>query len=169
MEEDKVRDQVLELNKLLATQLSDSQKVLSAELFKSIIDYGKQTLNGLFLLNGAAAVAVIYNKTQIEKCWIPLLTWCVAGVVMAVACSALSYFAQRCYFISHLNNSRIQTDVFVKKTMELYLTGAIKTEVPKWKESKLGQILTCITVLIAMLSFCCFLYAFFRLLSEFSA
>ena len=163
------REKILELNKLLAVQLSDNQKTMAAELFKSSIDYGKQALNGLFLLNGAAAVAVVYNKDALEKCWVSLISWCIAGVVLSVACSSISYFAQRCYFTAYIKNSRQQMDAFIQKAVDLYFVGSSKIEMPQWKESVPGRILTFITIIIAAASFCCFAYAFPQLRSEFSA
>lgn len=166
MEEQQARERVLEINKMIAEHFSENQKAIGAELYKSIIKYGKQSLNGLFLLNGSASVAIMYNKAAIGSCWVTLLSLCVAGASLAVACSAISYFAQRLFYLRHIENSKKQLDVIIAKTVETYFTGSTKIENPKVEESRFGNFLTCVTIVIATASFGCFVYALLRLLSE---
>lgn len=166
MEEQQARERVLEINKMIAEHFSENQKAIGSELYKSIIEYGKQSLNGLFLLNGSASVAIMYNKTAIGSCWVTLLSLCVVGSSLAVVCSAISYFAQRLFYLRHIKNSRKQIDVIIAKTVETYFTGSSQIENPKLEESRLGNALTCVTIAIAATSFGCFIYALLRLLSE---
>ena len=166
MEEQQARERILELNKMIAEHFSENQKAIGAELYKSIIEYGKQSLNGLYLLNGSAAVAIMYNKAAIGSCWATLLLLCVLGASLAVVCSALSYFAQRLFYLNHIENSGKQIDVIIARTVETYFTGSSKIENHKWEGSRLGNALTRVTIVIAATSFCCFIYALLRLLSE---
>lgn len=167
MDEDKMRERILDINMTLAGQSVENQRSAGAELYRSIIEYGKQTLNGLLLLNGASAVAIVHNKESLECSWVILLLTCSLGAVFAVISSGVAYFAQREHYRNYMENSEIHLSAHISRFIELYLEGKTKTEIPILSDPKKPKVLTSFAVGGATASLVCFVYAFSQFLREF--
>lgn len=130
---------------------------LVSEHMRAIFEYSRIAINCSFLLNGGAAVAILYNSSseQISHNIGMLLGYCAIGAILSALCAGISYIGQRVYF---QHDSRYYINLihamFNKKLKAIENMDA-NVDVP-YTQPWIAHILSfiaCITFLLSLASF----------------
>lgn len=137
----------------------DSHNCIATESFKGIIEYSKIAINGAFILNGSAAIAILYNTKSLEGRWEILVMSCAIGAVLAVSSAAVSYLAQRYYFINDKINAMREINSFFEKKFNTICNINVPYKAPEYKKPRFADILSGIAFFLWGSSIFSFAYA----------
>jgi len=134
---DEYRKEWIENQKRLIETMENNTHSLSCEMHRSTIEYSKIAINGAFLLNGAAGIAILYNFNKINN---PesLIILCAFGAICAILCAGVSYIAQRVYHRHLDNKSKICIEYNYKCLFDI-VTGKNISPHPQINEPRLGH------------------------------
>jgi hypothetical protein len=131
--------------------------------FKAIIDYSKIAINGSFLLNGMAGVAILYNIKSLSVKGYTSLLFCAFGAVFAILCAGISYAAQRAYATTSMKNNELSTIYFLGIMSDIMIKGESKRNPPEFNKPTLGNILSFLACFAWIISVGSFFFAFFNI------
>lgn len=147
-------EQIKEYSKIKHEQETQSLSIC----YKGLFDCANAAIRGVFILNGSAAVAILYNLRYLPKndalSWILLLS--AGGALFAVISSGLICLAQRCYFDADYVNFRNSLEYYGKLSDFFILKSqGIESEFPNMESSRQcygGKILMVCSVVCWVLS-----------------
>lgn len=147
--------------KILDSYVSQRENIVS-EHMRAILEFSKIAINCSFLLNGGAAVAILYNsKADVISQNLGILLWlCAVGAILSALCAGVSYVAQRFYFHYDVEKNSEIIFMMIKKTFnticDINEQFELKVKTPKWVDWI--SYLSCALFLASLGSFCCALY-----------
>lgn len=158
LEKAKLKEKWFEMYKERTIVYHEAAQQQSISQFNSIIEYSKIAINGVFLLNGMAGIAVLYNIARLGDIAIVLLQYFSWGAALAVLCAGLSYITQRCYSFISNNYSGKFLDYYLLAVLDVFNERKPKAapEQPNFALGHILSVLACATW-VASLSF--FFYA----------
>lgn len=130
----------------------------STAQFNAVIEYSKIAINGAFLLNGMAGVAIIYNMDRIGKQAIKLLENCAWGALAAIICAGISYIAQRRYAAISGENMRNWLDYYLRAVLAIMADSTAETP-PHPKSFISANIISVVACIVWVVSLTFFFYA----------
>lgn len=139
-------------------------QVLAVE-YKGLFDFAAAAIRGIFILNGSAAVAIVYNLRYLKDNEADgSLIYVAIGAMLAVFCSGIMCVAQRCYFNADNKNFRRSLDYYSKLIEHFEKINAERCEEnfpspPRYEKSWIGYALFIIAATLWGLSLCLFSYA----------
>lgn len=145
--------------------LLESAQQESLSQFKAVLDYSRIAINGAFLLNGMAGIAILYNiKLMGDKGYIPILC-CALGAFFAVLCAGMSYLTQRFYAGVSLKNNELKIEFFFGIMSDFI--GKIKTDrkPPELIRPVWGDRISVVACIVWSISVVLFLFAAYFALS----
>lgn len=131
-----------DIHKERALALVESARQANIEHFKAIIEYSKMAINGAFLLNGMAGIAIVYNMDKLGKSGSTTLLYCALGAVFAILCSGISYIAQRAYSQTESNNSASHISYYFSAVLDIMAKEATDQRPPEQSKPIYGHILS---------------------------
>lgn len=141
---------------------------LESASLSATIDLGKSAVHGAFLLNGSAAVAILYNAHRLGEQWISLLQICALGALLAVSAAGLSYICQRLYTIGLCATNNDMIKHHFNCIYDVISYGEIRTQIVFKKNYYylFGHIFSVLACILVVLSLICFAYLLFFSLSQ---
>lgn len=143
--------------------LLENRTTIQAASFKATIDYSKAAIRGAFILNGSAAVAILYNLDKIKD-WKCLVIWCAAGALFSVLCAGFSYIAQGQYLRSDLNNYNREITNYFSMLNAAIRNERISCPQTTWTTSIYATLFSFIAIIFWIISLFCFGYAVYTTL-----
>lgn len=107
--------------------------------FKAILDYSKIAINGAFLLNGMAGVAILYNIKSIGLKGYRPLFFCSVGAVLAILCAGVSYIAQKSYAKTAMDNNKLIEIFLFNFVSGIIIKDESKRSLPELMEYTAGN------------------------------
>lgn len=156
---DKMQQQWLDTYQKLIDSRIDIAKAVFSESFRATFEYSKIAINGAFLLNGGAAVAILYNAEHLQDKWKQLIVYCAAGAILSMLCAASSYFAQRLYCDCDQRNARLQIDYMFSHKFKIISQTVPDIKKIKPQKAYLAHFMSFISYLIFTLSLTSFCFA----------
>lgn len=129
--------------------------------FSAIIDYSKIAINGAFLLNGMAGIAIFSHLEKLGSTGIGSLMGCAWGAILAVLCGGVSYLAQRAYSAAFDRNVNEEISFYFNSIQRVMKEDMSLADKPKIKSAILGNALSCSACLFWCASVGCFLRAIY--------
>ena len=151
----------LELHKGKVEHIFNSYRESCTALFNAFIDYSKIAINGVFLLNGAAGIAILYNLKTLGEAGTDALKICACGALLAVLCAGFAYITQRIYTNICVQKYGAEIDYFYKCLLDVLAYNEIRAKHPDKKGFFLAHAFLCITCLLWICSCSCFGYIIF--------
>lgn len=154
-----IKEKWLNTYQALIDAYATNHRSLVSEHMRAIFEYSKIAINCSFLLNGGAAVAILYNSSseQISHKVGFLLGYCAIGAILSALCAGVSYLGQRVYF-QHDNRYYINLiHAMFNKKFNAIENKDVKIDVPykhPWKGHVLSFI-ACVAFLLSLISFYC--------------
>ena len=139
--------------------LADSARQANIEHFKAILEYSKIAINGAFLLNGMAGIAIVYNMDKLGNVGFKTLIYCALGAAFAILCSGISYIGQRLYAHTESKNSANHVSYYFDAVLEIMNKGITSLQPPKQDKPIYGHILSLFACLVWVASVAFFLMA----------
>lgn len=158
LEKEKLKEKWFDLHKERTIVYHEAAQQQSIAQFNSIVEYSKIAINGAFLLNGMAGIAVLYNIARLGDIAITLLQYFSWGAALAVLCAGISYVTQRRYSSISGNYSGKFLDYYLLAVLDVFSERKPKAapERPNYTSAHVLSALACVAW-AASLSF--FFYA----------
>lgn len=151
----------LDLHKENALAISNAAYSTQRAHFSAIIDYSKIAINGAFLLNGMAGIAIFSNLEKLGNAGLGSLMGCAWGAVLAVVCSGVSYLGQRAY-ASVFDENIKNTISFYFNSIHKVMSENVSLEgKPETRTATLGNFLSFVACTSWCASIGCFLRAIY--------
>ncbi|ATD81126.1 MULTISPECIES: hypothetical protein [Desulfovibrio] len=129
--------------------------------FSAIIDYSKIAINGAFLLNGMAGIAIFSHLEKLGSTGIDSLMGCAWGAIFAVVCGGISYLAQRAYSSVFDKNVNKEIKFYFDSLQQVMRHDVAKEQRPTLDTAKLGNFLSVAACAFWCASVGCFLRAIY--------
>lgn len=156
---------LFDLSREHGTALLGAAQQENLSQFKAVIEYSKIAINGAFLLNGMAGVAILYNIKLLDVRGYTALKYCALGAVCAVLCAGLSYVAQRVYARVSLDNNDLRLTYFFGVMSGFICKADVNKTPPELKKPILGHVISVIACIFWGVSVLLFLIAAYSTLS----
>lgn len=151
----------LDLHKENALAISNAAYSTQRAHFSAIIDYSKIAINGAFLLNGMAGIAVFSNLEKLGSAGLGALMGCAWGAVFAVVCAGVSYLGQRAYSSVFDENIKREISFYFSSIQKVMRDNASLEGRPEAQTATLGNCLSFIACATWCASIGCFLWAIY--------
>ena len=134
------RESWIDWNKKRGFALLEISKEISISQFNAILGYSKIAIRGVFILNGAAGIAILYNIRQLPQEIHTSLCMCGVGAILAVLCSGFTYVTQYLYGKTDAYNINVQLSRLMTFIETTIVSGARDIPQPKFKKPFLGYV-----------------------------